>query len=152
MLGLDTLADRYAYAEDPVAGYTAAKRVPDRWVPTTCGYCSVGCGMFIGVKDGRANAATTLRSNRLQIRNRAHRLARCRRQALHYSQPDSHSGERTWTAGRGEAVDGIDRCAMASQQCFDFREQQIVKAVRGVQGHLFQNLTVARQGDASKFG
>ena len=23
-------------------------------MPTTCGYCSVGCGMFIGVKDGRA--------------------------------------------------------------------------------------------------
>ena len=28
--------------------------MPDRWVPTTCGYCSVGCGMFIGVKNGRA--------------------------------------------------------------------------------------------------
>src|SRR5262249_38231578 len=28
--------------------------IPDRWVSTTCGYCSVGCGMFIGVKDGRA--------------------------------------------------------------------------------------------------
>jgi assimilatory nitrate reductase catalytic subunit len=54
VLGLDTLADRYAYAEDAVAGYTSAKRVPDRWVPTTCGYCSVGCGMFIGVKNGRA--------------------------------------------------------------------------------------------------
>jgi assimilatory nitrate reductase catalytic subunit len=54
VLGLDTLADRYAYAHDAVAGYTSAKRVPDRWVSTTCGYCSVGCGMFIGVKDGRA--------------------------------------------------------------------------------------------------
>ena len=53
-LGLDILADRYAYANDPIAGYTAAKRVPDRWVSTTCGYCSVGCGMFIGVKNGRA--------------------------------------------------------------------------------------------------
>jgi len=53
-LGLDTLADRYAYAHDPEAGYTSAGRVPDRWVPTTCGYCSVGCGMFIGVKNGRA--------------------------------------------------------------------------------------------------
>jgi len=53
-LGLDILSDRYAYAIDPVAGYTSAKRIPDRWVPTTCGYCSVGCGMFIGVKDGRA--------------------------------------------------------------------------------------------------
>ena len=53
-LGLDTLAGRYAYAHDDAAGYTSARRVPDRWVPTTCGYCSVGCGMFIGVKDGRA--------------------------------------------------------------------------------------------------
>ena len=54
MLGLDTLADRYAYGYDDAAGYTSAKRIPDRWVPTTCGYCSVGCGMFIGVKNGRA--------------------------------------------------------------------------------------------------
>ena len=35
-------------------GYTSAAKIPDRWVSTTCGYCSVGCGMFIGVKDGRA--------------------------------------------------------------------------------------------------
>src|SRR5262252_2726990 len=53
-LGLDILTDRYAYGHDPVAGFTSAGRIPDRWVPTTCGYCSVGCGMFIGVKDGRA--------------------------------------------------------------------------------------------------
>ena len=54
LLGLDTRADRYSYAVDPVAGYVSAQKVPDRWVATTCGYCSVGCGMFIGVKDGRA--------------------------------------------------------------------------------------------------
>jgi assimilatory nitrate reductase catalytic subunit len=54
MLGLDTLADRYAYAHDDAAGYTSAGRVSDRWIATTCGYCSVGCGMFIGVKNGRA--------------------------------------------------------------------------------------------------
>ena len=54
MLGLDTRADRYRYEIDPVAGYVSAQKIPDRWVPTTCGYCSVGCGMFIGVKDGRA--------------------------------------------------------------------------------------------------
>jgi anaerobic selenocysteine-containing dehydrogenase len=53
-LGLDIRSDRYAYGNDPVAGYTSAKRIPDRWVSTTCGYCSVGCGMFIGVKNGRA--------------------------------------------------------------------------------------------------
>jgi anaerobic selenocysteine-containing dehydrogenase len=54
MLGLDTRADRYTYGVDPVAGYVSSQKIPDRWVATTCGYCSVGCGMFIGVKDGRA--------------------------------------------------------------------------------------------------
>lgn len=53
-LGLDTLAEKYAYATDPEFGYTSAQKIPDRWVATTCGYCSVGCGMFIGVKDGKA--------------------------------------------------------------------------------------------------
>ena len=54
MLGLDTLEEKYSYASDAVTGYTSAQKIPDRWVSTTCGYCSVGCGMFIGVKDGRA--------------------------------------------------------------------------------------------------
>jgi assimilatory nitrate reductase catalytic subunit len=54
MLGLDTRADRYTYGVDPTAGYVSSQKIPDRWVSTTCGYCSVGCGMFIGVKDGRA--------------------------------------------------------------------------------------------------
>jgi ferredoxin-nitrate reductase len=26
---------------------------PDRWVPSTCLLCSLGCGIDIGVKDGR---------------------------------------------------------------------------------------------------
>jgi assimilatory nitrate reductase catalytic subunit len=54
LLGLDTRPERYAYGVDPIMGHTAASRMPDRWVPTTCGYCSVGCGMFIGVKNGHA--------------------------------------------------------------------------------------------------
>ncbi len=53
-LGLDILEEKYAFASDGVAGYTSAQKIPDRWVATTCGYCSVGCGMHIGVKDGRA--------------------------------------------------------------------------------------------------
>src|SRR6185436_18947145 len=56
LVGLDTRADEYAYAIDPVSGYVSAQKVPDKWIKTTCGYCSVGCGMFIGVKDGRAVA------------------------------------------------------------------------------------------------
>jgi anaerobic selenocysteine-containing dehydrogenase len=54
LLGLDTQADRYRYEVDPVMGHTSARKVPDRWVATTCGYCSVGCGMFVGVKGDRA--------------------------------------------------------------------------------------------------
>jgi assimilatory nitrate reductase catalytic subunit len=53
-LGLDILSDKYSYASDAVMGYTSSQKIPDRWVSTTCGYCSVGCGMLVGVKDGKA--------------------------------------------------------------------------------------------------
>jgi assimilatory nitrate reductase catalytic subunit len=53
-LGLDILADQYSYATDPVMGFTSLQKIPDRWVSTTCGYCSVGCGMLVGVKNGKA--------------------------------------------------------------------------------------------------
>lgn len=55
-IGLDILADKYAYGKDPDHGYISAQKIPDRWVSTTCGYCSVGCGMFVGVRDNRAVA------------------------------------------------------------------------------------------------
>ena len=53
-LGLAILAEKYSYANDRVMGFTSAQKIPDRWVATTCGYCSVGCGMLVGVKDGKA--------------------------------------------------------------------------------------------------
>jgi assimilatory nitrate reductase catalytic subunit len=53
-LGLDILNEKYSYVYDPVVGYTSSAKSPDSWVATTCGYCSVGCGMYIGVKEGRA--------------------------------------------------------------------------------------------------
>lgn len=56
MLGLDINADRYRYVQDAEHGLMAESRVPDHWVKTTCGYCSVGCGMKIGVKNGAAVA------------------------------------------------------------------------------------------------
>ncbi len=52
--GLNILSEKYSYGWDPTVGYTSAQKIPDQWVSTTCGYCSVGCGMFIGVKDGHA--------------------------------------------------------------------------------------------------
>lgn len=53
-LGLDILKQDYAYGTDPAVGHISAQKIADRWVSTTCGYCSVGCGMLIGVKDDRA--------------------------------------------------------------------------------------------------
>ena len=53
-LGLDTAKERYSYGRDPEYGYLSSAKIPDKWVRTTCGYCSVGCGMFIGVKGDRA--------------------------------------------------------------------------------------------------
>ena len=56
LAGLDILSEQYAYTHDPEFGYVSASRAADRWVPTTCGYCSVGCGMLVGVRDGKAVA------------------------------------------------------------------------------------------------
>jgi anaerobic selenocysteine-containing dehydrogenase len=56
-LGIDILSAKYAYANDPRFGHISESRIADSWVKTTCGYCSVGCGMLIGVKDGNAVAA-----------------------------------------------------------------------------------------------
>jgi anaerobic selenocysteine-containing dehydrogenase len=53
-LGLHTHEEAYRYAEDPRFGLMSEKKVPEKWVKTTCGYCSVGCGMLIGVRDGKA--------------------------------------------------------------------------------------------------
>ena len=57
LLGIDTSQSRYAYGDDPQYGYISSSRIADQWVKTTCGYCSVGCGMLVGVKDGKAVAA-----------------------------------------------------------------------------------------------
>ncbi|MDQ1377460.1 MAG: hypothetical protein QOE15_1633 [Acidimicrobiaceae bacterium] len=55
-LGLGTHADEYRYGTDERFGVVAESRLPERWVKTTCGYCSVGCGMLIGVRGGAAVA------------------------------------------------------------------------------------------------
>jgi assimilatory nitrate reductase catalytic subunit len=53
-LGIDTRQSEYTYQKDPRFGHVTSSRVADKWVKTTCGYCSVGCGMLVGVKDGKA--------------------------------------------------------------------------------------------------
>jgi assimilatory nitrate reductase catalytic subunit len=53
-LGLDIAKEKYRYGYDSQYGYLSQAKIPDQWVRTTCGYCSVGCGMYIGVKGDRA--------------------------------------------------------------------------------------------------
>jgi assimilatory nitrate reductase catalytic subunit len=63
LLGFDTKREDYAYARHDSTGFTSAKKIPEKWVGTTCGYCSVGCGIEIGVKDGKAIATRPLASH-----------------------------------------------------------------------------------------
>ena len=51
--GLDNRSEQYSYGEDPVLGYSATAKHAERWVNSTCGYCSVGCGMQLGVREGK---------------------------------------------------------------------------------------------------
>ena len=51
--GLDIRSGKYSYGDDAVLGFTASRKHADTWVNSTCGYCSVGCGMQLGVKDGK---------------------------------------------------------------------------------------------------
>lgn len=60
VLGFDTRQEEYAYARNDSTGFTSAKKIPEKWVATTCGYCSVGCGIEIGVKEGKAIASRAL--------------------------------------------------------------------------------------------
>ena len=57
LAGIDTRQGKYAYANDPRFGYISESRIADTWTKTTCGYCSVGCGMLIGTRDGKPVAA-----------------------------------------------------------------------------------------------
>src|SRR5579884_2481299 len=53
-LGLDTLQSKYSYGYDPEAGLVSTSRIAEKWVKTTCGYCSVGCGMLVGIRRDKA--------------------------------------------------------------------------------------------------
>jgi assimilatory nitrate reductase catalytic subunit len=51
--GLDNLSAKYSYGIDPVLGFTSTRKHAETWVKSTCGYCSVGCGMELGVNKGK---------------------------------------------------------------------------------------------------
>ena len=52
-LGFDIKNDKYALVDDPIFGKVAKEKKPDKWVRSTCGYCGVGCGLYIGVKNDK---------------------------------------------------------------------------------------------------
>ncbi len=53
-LGFDIKEAKYKLSHDPMFGMISDANKPDKWVFSTCGYCGVGCGLYIGVKDGKA--------------------------------------------------------------------------------------------------
>lgn len=53
LVGLDIEREKYAFASDELVGPISSQKVADRWVKTTCGYCSVGCGMLVGTRAGK---------------------------------------------------------------------------------------------------
>ncbi len=53
-LKLDIKNERYSLIDDPKFGKVSKEKRPDRWIRSTCGYCGVGCGLYIGVRDNRA--------------------------------------------------------------------------------------------------
>jgi len=53
-LGFDIKEKKYKLAHDDTFGIISDAKLPDKWVKSTCGYCSVGCGLLIGVKEGKA--------------------------------------------------------------------------------------------------
>ena len=52
-LGVDIKTDKYKKVDNAMFGKISNFKTPDEWVRSTCGYCGVGCGLYIGVKDGR---------------------------------------------------------------------------------------------------
>lgn len=53
-LGSDIKEEKYALVDDKLFGKVAKIKAPTSWVRSTCGYCGVGCGLYIGVKKGIA--------------------------------------------------------------------------------------------------
>jgi len=53
-LGFDIKREKYKLSHDTTFGMISDEKKPDKWVFSTCGYCGVGCGLYIGVKDGKA--------------------------------------------------------------------------------------------------
>ena len=98
-----TAATATRYVDDPVRGPVSASRAADRWVRTTCGYCSVGCGMLRrrprrpgGRRRGRPRPP---RQPRAGCAPRACPSTRCWRPRAGSPRPTVDGRPATWDAG-----------------------------------------------------
>ncbi len=53
ILGLNIKNKKYSLKDDQIFGKVATHNAPSKWIKSTCGYCGVGCGLYIGVKNGK---------------------------------------------------------------------------------------------------
>jgi predicted molibdopterin-dependent oxidoreductase YjgC len=80
---------------------------PEAWVPTVCSYCSVGCTINLGVKDGRGvmvrpHKANPVSNDQICVRGRFHYDAL--RQRDYLSRPLVRRGDVMAPAGWDEAI------------------------------------------------
>jgi len=53
-LGLDIKEEQNKLVDDKLFGKISKEKAPNKWVKSTCGYCGVGCGLYIGVNENGA--------------------------------------------------------------------------------------------------
>ncbi len=53
LIGFDIKEEKYSLQEDSTFGKVSKEKAPTKWVRSTCGYCGVGCGLYIGVQNGK---------------------------------------------------------------------------------------------------
>ena len=110
LLGFDDGGDRYAYVAEPGRGPVSASRAVEHWVASTCGYCSVGCGILIGVTDDRA-VAVQGDPNHPVNRGRLCPKGLSEHQSIHADgrllHPMVHGERASWDRAIGTVVDGF---------------------------------------------
>ncbi|MPY94745.1 MAG: molybdopterin-dependent oxidoreductase [Acidimicrobiia bacterium] len=110
LLGVDHGGDRYAFVDQAGRGPVSASRAADHWARTTCGYCSVGCGMLVGVRDGRAVAVEGDPDHPVN-RGRLCPKGLCEHQMIHaegrLTQPLVCGRPTTWGDALGHVTDGF---------------------------------------------
>ncbi|CAN5788962.1 nitrate reductase [soil metagenome] len=110
VLGVDHRGEEYRYVTRPGRPPVSASRAADHWVRTTCGYCSVGCGMRVGVRSGKAvavegDADHPVNQGRLCPKGLSeHQMITAEGRLTH---PTVDGETATWDEALGRVVDGF---------------------------------------------